>query len=51
MEDYHETEQFQAWMDQIADQYNELEDYSPFPSKIVALLYFLVHGPHPVVSC
>ena len=44
------ADQFQAWMNEITDQSNELEDYSPFPSKIFALLYFLVHGPHPVVS-
>ena len=23
--------------------------YYPFPSKIVALLYILIHGPHPIV--
>ena len=25
-------------------------DYWPFPSKEFALLYFLVNGPHPLVS-
>ena len=49
-EDGEAADQFQAWMNEIADQSNELEDYSPFPSKIFALLYSLVHGPHPVVS-
>ena len=35
-------------------EYLELEYSStgtPFPSKIFALLYLLVHSPHPVVSC
>ena len=40
---------FEAWMDQMVH-INDTEDYKPFPSKNFALLYFLVHGPHPVVS-
>ena len=28
----------------------ESGNYSPFPSKIFALLYLLVHSPQPVVS-
>ena len=26
-------------------------NYYPFPSKIFALLFFLVNSPHPVVCC
>ena len=48
-EDSEAADQFQAWMNEIC-QSDQLEDYSPFPSKICALLYFLVHGPNPVVS-
>ncbi|KAL5500020.1 hypothetical protein EMCRGX_G011511 [Ephydatia muelleri] len=29
-------------------EYSSTGNYSPFPSKIIALLYLLVHSPHPV---
>ncbi len=29
---------------------NDLEDYSPFPSKLFASLYFLLTSPKPVVG-
>ena len=25
-------------------------DFSPFPNKQFAMLYLLLHGPHPIVS-
>eukprot|EP00731_Ephydatia_muelleri_P006706 Em0003g954a len=28
---------------------DEKMSYYPFPSKIFALLYILIHGPHPIV--
>ena len=28
----------------------EGRDFSPFPSKIFALLYFMLHSPRPMVS-
>ena len=37
-------------MDQISLDINDRQDYKPFPSKMFALLFFLVHGPHPIVS-
>ena len=40
---------FEAWMNQIALNVNDGDDYQPFPSKMLALLLFPVHGPHPFV--
>ena len=28
----------------------DVQDYHPFPSKVFALLYFMLQGPRPVVS-
>ena len=43
-------DEFESWMDQISLDINDMQDYKPFPSKMFALLFFLVHGPHPIVS-
>lgn len=39
--------------DEIIETFEELRqsNYYPFPSKIFALLFFLVNSPHPVVCC
>eukprot|EP00731_Ephydatia_muelleri_P012809 Em0007g119a len=41
-------DEFESWMDQISLDINDRQDYKPFPSKMFALLFFLVHGPHPI---
>ena len=44
------VDDFEAWMNQIAVNVNDGDESQPFPSKMLALLFFLVHGPHPFVS-
>lgn len=38
---------FQAMLESL----EESSDFTPFPSKLFALLYMLVHSTHRVVSC
>lgn len=40
--------QFEGYFEELGNTTNE--NYYPFPSKIFALLFFLVYSPHPMVN-
>ena len=50
MTDSDVDDDFEAWMNQIALNVNDGDDYQPFPSKMLALLLFPVHGVHTLLS-